>query len=109
MKKNLSKILKIGQKIEIPIIKPNLSPVEEESFRSLFEVKVNNKPKDLKILEEKAKKEGFEKGYREGIEKGYEEGYKEGVNKGYLEGHKKGYQEGFEKGKQEAENRYKKL
>ncbi len=97
MKKNLSKILKIGQKIEIPIIKPNLSLVEEESFRSLFEININDRSKELKILEEKAREEGFEKGY------------KEGFNKGYLEGHKKGYQEGFEKGKQEAENRYKKL
>jgi flagellar assembly protein FliH len=94
----LSKILKTKhKKSEISIIKPDLTPAEEEIFYSLFEINIEERSNDLKRAEEKLKEEIIEKGY------------KEGFNKGYLEGHKKGYKEGFEKGKKEAEERYKKL
>lgn len=96
----MSKILKTNEKNKVSIIKPALTPVEEEKFYSLFEINLENSYKSKKNLEteeEKLKKEGFEKGY------------KEGFNKGYHEGHQKGYKEGFDKGKKEAENEYKKL
>jgi len=96
----LSKILKTKEKSEISIIKPDLTPVEEENFYSLFEINLESSyksKKNLETKEDKLKREGFEKGY------------KEGFNKGYLEGHKKGYKDGFDKGKKEAENKYKKL
>jgi len=89
----LSKILKTKKKNDISVIKPDLSPAENETFQSIFEVnlKVSSKAKN------KIKEEGSEKGY------------KEGFNKGYLEGYKKGHKEGFEKGKKEAEEKYKNL
>lgn len=96
----MSKILKTKEKSEISIIKPDLTPVEEENFYSLFEINLESSyksKKNLETKEDKLKREGFEKGY------------KEGFNKGYLEGHKKGYKDGFDKGKKEAENKYKKL
>lgn len=96
----MSKILKTKKPLDVTIITPDLTPIENEAFQSIFEVnletdsKIKNK---LKSPEEKLKKEIFEKSY------------KEGFNKGYLDGYKKGHKEGFEKGKKEAEEEYKKL
>ncbi|MCD6547940.1 MAG: hypothetical protein J7K10_00525, partial [Thermodesulfobacterium sp.] len=92
----MSKILKTKKLSDISIITPDLSPIKNEVFKSLFEIDIE-KVKKLKSSEKKIKKEIFQKGYKEGFEKGY------------AEGQEKGYKDGFETGKKDAERRYKEL
>jgi len=92
----LSKILKTKKLSDISIITPDLSPIKNEVFKSLFEIDIEKEEK-LESSEEKIKEEIFQKGYKEGFEKGY------------AEGQKKGYKDGFETGKKDAEKKYKEL
>ncbi|MBO8143057.1 MAG: hypothetical protein H0Z16_00500 [Thermodesulfobacterium sp.] len=97
----MSKILKTKKLSDISIITPDLSPIKNEVFKSLFEIDINKKGGELESSEEKIKKEIFQKGYKKGFEKGFE--------KGYAEGQEKGYKDGFETGKKDAEKKYKEL
>ncbi|MDF2953631.1 MAG: Flagellar biosynthesis/type III secretory pathway protein FliH [Thermodesulfobacterium sp.] len=92
----MSKILKTKKLSDISIITPDLSPIKNEVFKSLFEIDIEKEEK-LESSKEKIKEEIFQKGYKEGFEKGY------------AEGQKKGYKDGFKTGKKNAEKKYKEL
>ena len=92
----MSKILKTKKLSDVSIITPDLSPIKNEVFKSLFEIDIE-KVKKLESSEEKIKEEIFQKGYKEGFEKGY------------AEGQKRGYKDGFETGKKDVEKKYKEL
>jgi len=124
----LSKILKNPKKLNIPLLVPEVKPLEKEVFKTLIEIPEEEKNKEEKNkkteLEEEKKKifeevkkqaekigyeEGYKKGFEEGREKGFLEGKKEGFKKGFEEGHRKGYDEGYREASEKGKKEYQEL
>lgn len=91
----MSKILKNTKLSQISLIVPELSPQQQECFKSVIEELIHNLEKrdpqtDLENLKKTVIENGFKKGYQEGFNLGKTEGFEKGFEEGYKEGLKTG-------------------
>lgn len=91
----MSKILKNTKLSQISLIVPELSPQQQECFKSVIEELIHNLEKrdpqtDLENLKKTVIENGFKQGYQEGFNLGKTEGFEKGFEEGYKEGLKTG-------------------
>lgn len=113
MKRSLSKVLKSHKISCFELLTPDLTPSEEESFKSILreqeETKKDSSKKASTVSPEELVEQKLKEAYEKGYQQGFELGKTEGFQAGYHEGLTRGYEEGKAKVEGELKTKYQEL
>lgn len=109
VKRNLSKIIKAKTLCTYPLYLPELTPGEEETFRTIFHTDTSEEASTdtvEKISTEEALSKQEDKRLEEEIEELRQVAREEGFRAGFDEGYRTGFEKGYEEGKVQAQREF---